>query len=706
MLRVSAEQNCDSSITKTPAKGLDTVRINQDNFGIYIVTYNRQKALNKSIRLYLESLPFVPPITVISNHSKCLIDDDLKQYVKVIDNVLRPDESWGYLARNWNQCFQLGLVDHEWLLCSQDDVIINPGWLELVDSTNFDFYSAPLGDTRFLLNRSAFRRVGWFDERFCGLGFQEHDYLMRVLNLIPESASIVDQHKQTIRHNSVGLENYWFQPEERVGFSKVEQVGGQDHGRFWHIYRHNYFKLKWGTTPFKKVFGIAPLRLPKEFDWYPFISGRYDFLRITNVQYRFGGSEWDIAVPEWEKTINAKSEKILTVPKCEILGYCHLEFEPDRVLLDRLIDHVNQINVLSPNSLGLVVLLESADLEQQNKYKHSDFMSIYGRQQAHWHNQFATLTDFNVIFKSRFEGVTDNGYPRTQLCIQVGEFLTMSLDRICDVLSEKNIPLVREGSQKALEVKSMIKIQQNSRNNQKQFFQDIYDRDFYKDHGGESLSSAKIIVPFVLDVFPVNSVVDVGCGNGAWLHVFQSWGVGDIQGFDANDLSDEDYLVEKKYIKTGCDFSSSQFSLDVKADMSISLEVAEHLPDEAADAFVGNLVNAAEVVLFSAAIPGQKGVHHINEQPSYYWREKFNNYEYVEIDFIRPLIWGDARLPWWRRQNTTLFVHRGYLEKNQKAKALAARYPELKNQACVTAVSEWILKKQNDSIEAMELHKE
>ena len=140
--------------------------------------------------------------------------------------------------------------------------------------------------------------------------------------------------------------------------------------------------------------------------------------------------------------------------------------------------------------------------------------------------------------------------------------------------------------------------------------------------------------------------------------------------------------------------------------MSISLEVAEHLPDEAADAFVGNLVNAAEVVLFSAAIPGQKGVHHINEQPSYYWREKFNNYEYVEIDFIRPLIWGDARLPWWRRQNTTLFVHRGYLEKNQKAKALAARYPELKNQACVTAVSEWILKKQNDSIEAMELHKE
>jgi len=413
------------------------MRINQDNFAIYIVTYNRQKALNKSIRLYLESLPFVPPITVISNHSKCLIDDDLKEYVNVIDNVLRPDESWGYLPRNWNQCFQLGLVDHEWLLCSQDDVIVKPGWLEQVNSTDYDFYSAPLGETRFLLNRAAFRRVGWFDERFCGLGFQEHDYFIRILNLMPESASIVDQHRQEFSHNSVGLENYWFQPEND-GFSKNEQIGGRTHAKFWSIYRQDYFQKKWGTNPFKKVMGIHPDRLPREFDWYPFISGKYEYLRITNPQYRFCGREQEIARQERERTLHTPRTRLISMPRCEVLAYCHLPKGIQFELLDKFNRHITAINNSLPYSVGAVILSEHDD-GMSARFANNDYISVYDQEFDFWNDQFATLTDFTVIFESEQECVTANGYQSNRLLIHIEKFLTLSLDDIWNILEEMNV---------------------------------------------------------------------------------------------------------------------------------------------------------------------------------------------------------------------------------------------------------------------------
>jgi hypothetical protein len=54
-----------------------------------------------------------------------------------------------------------------------------------------------------------------------------------------------------------------------------------------------------------------------------------------------------------------------------------------------------------------------------------------------------------------------------------------------------------------------------------------------------------------------------------------------------------------------------------------SLEVAEHLDAQAADEFVDNLVRHGRLILFSAALPGQGGERHINEQPLDDWRSRF-----------------------------------------------------------------------------------
>lgn len=63
------------------------------------------------------------------------------------------------------------------------------------------------------------------------------------------------------------------------------------------------------------------------------------------------------------------------------------------------------------------------------------------------------------------------------------------------------------------------------------------------------------------------------------------------------------------------------------ASMVICWEVAEHLPPTAADPLVKLLAESTkECLFFTAAIPGQGGAGHLNEQPKNYWRDKFESY--------------------------------------------------------------------------------
>jgi hypothetical protein len=72
-------------------------------------------------------------------------------------------------------------------------------------------------------------------------------------------------------------------------------------------------------------------------------------------------------------------------------------------------------------------------------------------------------------------------------------------------------------------------------------------------------------------------------------------------------------------------------SVDRKYDLAISVEVAEHLPPNAADIFIESIVKASDIVLFSAAIPFQGGTNHINEQWPEYWNKLFNKNGYYRF---------------------------------------------------------------------------
>src|SRR5215475_6757738 len=69
-----------------------------------------------------------------------------------------------------------------------------------------------------------------------------------------------------------------------------------------------------------------------------------------------------------------------------------------------------------------------------------------------------------------------------------------------------------------------------------------YDASFFDSQREESLRSARVVVPVVVSlVGPVRSVVDFGCGVGAWLKAFEENGAEDVLGYDG-DYVDRDKL--------------------------------------------------------------------------------------------------------------------------------------------------------------------
>lgn len=170
--------------------------------------------------------------------------------------------------------------------------------------------------------------------------------------------------------------------------------------------------------------------------------------------------------------------------------------------------------------------------------------------------------------------------------------------------------------------------------------------------------AAEIIVPEIIKIFRPKSVVDVGCGTATWLSVFESNGIIDLLGIDGSYLDRNMLLIdEKKFITRDLIFP---FSIERKFDIAISLEVAEHLPESSADSFIRSLTALSDTIIFSAAIPGQGGQNHLNEQFPAYWRDKIARYNYHLIDDFSDTFWNDNTIEWWYRQNIYVYQKKNF----------------------------------------------
>lgn len=186
------------------------------------------------------------------------------------------------------------------------------------------------------------------------------------------------------------------------------------------------------------------------------------------------------------------------------------------------------------------------------------------------------------------------------------------------------------------------------------------DREFYAGRDAATRPSAEAVVSILLENFRPTSAVDLGCGVGTWLSVLRARGVTEIYGLEADEVP-----IELLKIPPEC-FERADLRRPVELsrtfDLALSLEVAEHLPASAAAPFVASLVKLAPVVLFSAAIPDQGGIHHVNEQWPQYWCGLFAGQGYVMIDGIRRRIWRNEDVKVWYRQNILMFARHEMLE--------------------------------------------
>jgi SAM-dependent methyltransferase len=187
-----------------------------------------------------------------------------------------------------------------------------------------------------------------------------------------------------------------------------------------------------------------------------------------------------------------------------------------------------------------------------------------------------------------------------------------------------------------------------------------YSSDFFNKIEREGRASAEVIVPLAMRLFAPRSVVDIGCGSGEWLAAFQRAGVERIYGLDGKWVEQERLAIRSECFKS-IDLTG-EWSIPERFDLAICLEVVEHLSEQSSIRLVKCLVEAAPAILFSAALPGQGGTNHVNEQWPEYWEKLFSQYGYVCLDPFRRHIWQDPCVAWYYQQNLYAYIQRTMVE--------------------------------------------
>jgi len=191
-----------------------------------------------------------------------------------------------------------------------------------------------------------------------------------------------------------------------------------------------------------------------------------------------------------------------------------------------------------------------------------------------------------------------------------------------------------------------------------------YSNKFYADVDSRANESANEILNVVneyIDFSGLNVIVDIGCGSGAWLNAFLLKSKAKIYGYD---LIDSVAINENRFTNhlgnrinlITCDFEQST-SLNIpSADLGICLEVLEHLENETGKKIIEQMANSCDIVLFSAATPGQGGTGHINEKEHQYWLNQFKEKGFRVYDCVRPSLQKSTSTARYYALNTFLLV--------------------------------------------------
>lgn len=182
---------------------------------------------------------------------------------------------------------------------------------------------------------------------------------------------------------------------------------------------------------------------------------------------------------------------------------------------------------------------------------------------------------------------------------------------------------------------------------------DVYSDAFFADVERTAAGSARRVVPVAVREWRPAHVVDVGCGEGIWAAAFEALGVPAL-GIDGDYVRPGRRLV-RRFLPW--DLATPLPALG-RFDLCVCLEVAEHLPAAAADGLVAGLAELSDRILFSAAVPGQGGTGHVNEQPHDYWLERFDRLGFAADEAWRDRFATEGEVAWWYQRNMVVLERR------------------------------------------------
>ncbi len=254
---------------------------------VFIVTYNNELQLNNNLKsLYASDLfEHEHEITVINNNRIFKLHDPYKAKVTIFNNVVRPDFSTGHLARDWNCALingfkDLNNPDADIVVHVQDDTIFNCNWAKKIIDLHkkYSFIQFGWGDNFCSYTVDAVKKIGLWDERFCNIGQQEADYLIRAY-LYNKEKSTINDHVHG-RHLNLEADDVMVRPHhEKYEYHSISTLG-------YNGWSDAVYFAKWGkhAGPWAGDYlqTVANTSLIKNFVYYPYFEKNVENLAGKN----------------------------------------------------------------------------------------------------------------------------------------------------------------------------------------------------------------------------------------------------------------------------------------------------------------------------------------------------------------------------------------------------------------------------------------
>ncbi len=185
----------------------------------------------------------------------------------------------------------------------------------------------------------------------------------------------------------------------------------------------------------------------------------------------------------------------------------------------------------------------------------------------------------------------------------------------------------------------------------------VYTPRFYEEEGESSEGSAPEVVPALLRLGPIHSVLDVGCGVGAFLAEFLRSGVREAIGIEGEWIRSAPIAIPNESIAIAD--LRQRFDLGRTFDMVLCLEVAEHLEADFAGGLIESIVRHGDLIAFGAGVPSQGGTHHVNLRWPDFWAGQFRRKGFDCFDAVRPVLARNPRVSKHYAQNLLVYARRG-----------------------------------------------